>query len=211
MLVGDASGATRAKSILYVNNLRVLATTSRGRLLRAMVCGVEHTVATADARFLELPGTVLVRGPSLVFVDAAFGPGLRDEEARLRRSGWKVWDAPAVLLDLSTDHLVGPPPVAAVDRSRLAAMTAADPVRPTELAALEPVSARNVTWVVPDRLQASPAAHVLGLMRSGISDRREDATQRLSSLAAFVAQGRKHHTKPSGGRQLLAEIEDLTA
>ncbi len=207
--MGQAEGATRAKSMLYVNNVRVVATPSRGRLLRAIVRGVEHTVATADATFLELPGTAMVRGGSLVFVDAAFGPGLRDEGARLRRGGWKVWDSPALLLDLSTGHLVGPPPVAAVDRGRLAAVTAADPVRPTELAALEPVAARDVTWVVPDRLQASPAAHMLGLLRSGISNRRENTTRRLSSLAGFVTQGRKYHTKPSGSRQLLAEIDQL--
>jgi hypothetical protein len=209
VLVGGARGATRGKSILYVNNRRVVATTSRGRLLRAMVRGAEHTAATSDATFLELPGTALVRGGSFVVVDAAFGPGLRDEEARLRRGGWKVWDSPAVLLDLSTGQLVGPPSVAGVDRSRLAAVTAGDPVRPSELDALEPVAAPEVTWVVPARLQASPAGHVLGLMQSTMSVRSKDAAQRVSLLASFVAQGRHYHAEPGGGRQLLSEIEQL--
>ncbi len=209
VLVGEAEGATRAKSVLYVNNIRVVATASRGRLLRALVRGLEHTVAAADTGYLELPGTALVRGPKVVFVDRAFGPGVRDEQARLRRLGWKVWDAPAVLLDLSTDQLVSPPSVAAVDPDVLAAITAADPVEATELAALDPINADDVVWVVPDQLRDSPAGHLLGLARSGVSFHGEGTALRLSALASFVARGETYHSKPGGGRQLLTELETL--
>jgi hypothetical protein len=208
VLGGEASGSVRSKSVLYVNNVWVVSTSSRGRLLRALVRGVEHTVAAAEDDHLELHGTVLARDGAVVFVDSTFGPAVRDAEAKLRRSSWKVWDVPAALLDLRARRLVSPPAVESVDRRALAAVTADDRVRPTELADLGAVAPAAITWLVPDHLRESPANHLLGLLRPH-AGHCVGATRRLTALAEFVAGGVKGYAIPGSGKQVLAEIDHL--
>ena len=207
ILAGSSEGVSRAKHALFVNNMRVVITASTGRLARAIVRGIEHTVAVGDERLVEIYGAALVRDGQLIVVDAGLGHAIQAEEPRLRGTGWKRWDSPALLFDRRTSQIVAPPVIDEVDRHVLDQL-ADEPASSTEAVDFPGFTADAVRWVFPEGDRERPVVPLLRMLRSHVSGRCEGAAKNVAAIDSFMRQGELDFVPVASVREILATILD---
>ncbi|MDH3752915.1 MAG: hypothetical protein OEU32_03495 [Acidimicrobiia bacterium] len=186
LLVGEESESGRGKHALYLDNHRILTTTSAARVMRASVKALEHRVAVADGVAIELNASALVRGEQIMVVDNWLGGTVRAHEPRLRTAGWRLWDTPRLLLDPATGT-IGSAPTLDVDRSVLAEL---GPVDATEADELPTFDCADAGWVHPTVFGATRASQLIRLLRPATAGGCVGLAAKLDLVSAAVTRGR---------------------
>lgn len=105
VVVGDARDGVRDKHLLYVQSRQVVAASSDGRLLRAVLRAGATLVDRPPPGGLTIHAIPLVDPDgSMTLVDPQLNHALRTEQSRLERRGYRVIDCTRVVVDPDTAH-----------------------------------------------------------------------------------------------------------
>jgi hypothetical protein len=190
---GDGKGGSRSLNLLYRGAIRMLRTSSLGRMLRAVPAHLDGYLPAPEG-IVQVEARVLLGSEGAVLVDRRLDESVEQAEGRFVRMGYRLLDVPVAELDESTTELVLREPRIGLEP---AARDALDRVYPLDRREVPPgrtgrVPIERVIVIGPHHLDRSlwdrPSPCLTNLARY-FGDRRRFGAADLDLLGRLIDRG----------------------